>query len=479
METIDVTPIIAQFEEHLKENGRTIFSAHFGDGKTWFLNKFIESKTDRYEFIVLYPVNYQIAPNEAVMEYIKRDILFQLIIKGKLTPGVKIPDSVLFQWYISQKSGSLFNDVLRVISSLQMVDSKWQVAVATLLAISKEITDKINSFGHFKREIESEDDFNKAAGIIKTLSCGAGNIYELDMVSYLIIETLNKIKTEEHKTTVLLIEDMDRIDPAHLFRILNVFSAHIDRIYQCSEFVVKDEEGIDVPIDTFKNKFGFDKVIMVLDNDTTQHIFSHFYGEQANYLGYISKFIEHNVFYYSIAKYSTQLLVQHLSNKCCVRIEQIVRQDEYGLWYVEQDDLTVRKIAQVLDNFDNSIVKTQEVINGTQTCFDVSNKLTRTISTLRRLGMTDDRIFFLLKNNLSQIELLEAFGGFLMKQANSAQSFSVYYESKVFTFHVDHQEGGLVRFGKCFDRELRTTDDYKFLSIDIYEAYNRACQYVK
>lgn len=474
-----MTPIIDQFEEHLKENARTIFSARFGDGKTWFLNKFIEARSDQYEFIVLYPVNYQIAPNEAVMEYIKRDILFQLIIKGKLTPGVKIPDSVLFQWYISQKSGSLFNDVLRVISSLQMVDSKWQVAVATLLAISKEITDKINSFGHFKREIESEDDFNKAAGIIEKLSCGAGNIYELDMVSYLIIETLNKIRTEEHKTTVLLIEDMDRIDPAHLFRILNVFSAHIDRTYQCCELVVRDEEGIDVPIDTLKNKFGFDKVIMVLDNDTTQHIFSHFYGEQANYLGYISKFIEHNVFYYSISKYSTQLLVQHLSNKCCVRIEQIVRQDEYGLWYVEQDDLTVRKIAQVLDNFDNSIGKTNEVIDGTQTSFDVSNKLTRTISTLRRLGMTDDRIFFLLKNNLSKIELLEAFGGFLMKQANAVQSFSVYYESKVYTFHIDHLEGGLVSFGKCFDRELRTTDDYKFLSVDIYEAYNRACQFVK
>lgn len=474
-----MTPIIDQFEEHLKENARTIFSARFGDGKTWFLNKFIEARSDQYEFIVLYPVNYQIAPNEAIMEYIKRDILFQLIIKGKLRPGIEIPDSVLFHWYISQKSGSLFNDVLSMISLLPMVDSKWQAAVAALLTISKEISDKINSFGRFKREIESENDFNKAAGIIEKLSCGAGNIYELDMVSYLIIETLNKIKTEEHKTTVLLIEDMDRIDPAHLFRILNVFSAHIDRTYQCSEYTIKDEEGREVPVDSLKNKFGFDKVIMVLDNDTTQHIFSHFYGERANYLGYISKFIEHNVYYYSIAKYSMQLLVQHLSNNCCVRIEHIVQQDKNGFWYVEQDDLTVRKIAQVLDDFDNSIVNTIELIDGTQTSFGVSNKLTRTISTLRRLGMTDDRIFFLLKNNLSKIELLEAFGGFLMKQANAVQSFSVYYESKVYTLHVDHKEGGLVSFGKCFDRELRKTDDYKFLTVDIYEAYNRACQFVK
>ena len=148
-------------------------------------------------------------------------------------------------------------------------------------------------------------------------------------------------------------------------------------------------------------------------------------------------------------------------------------------WYVKQDDLTVRKITQVLDNFDNSIMNKNEFIEGTQTCFDASNKLTRTISTLRRLGMTDDRIFYLLKENLSKLELLEAFGGFLMKQGNVNQNFCIYYEGKVFTLHVERLKGGLVRFGQCFDRGLRTTDDYKFLSIDIYEAYNRACQYVK
>ena len=75
MQEIDVTPLIDQFEEHLKENDRTIFSARFGDGKTWFLNKFMEERNDKYEFIVLYPVNYQIAPNEAIMEYIKRDMV--------------------------------------------------------------------------------------------------------------------------------------------------------------------------------------------------------------------------------------------------------------------------------------------------------------------------------------------------------------------------------------------------------------------
>lgn len=295
MKVIDVTPEINRFENHLKVNDRTIFSARFGDGKTYFLKKFIEEYSDKYEFIVLYPVNYQIAPNEAIMEYIKRDIFFQLILKGKMKPGIEIPNSVLFQWYLSKNSGVLFSDVMQVMTSLPVVDSKWQTALGTLITISKEITDKISDFKQFKKELESEDDFAKAVKVIEQLSSGAGNIYELDLLSYLIIRTLQQIKNDG-KETVLIIEDLDRVDPAHLFRILNVFSAHIDRVYQCSDKSVKDAEGNIVEVDTLKNKFGFDKVLLVLDYETTHHIFSHFYGEQANYLGYISKFIEHNVF---------------------------------------------------------------------------------------------------------------------------------------------------------------------------------------
>ena len=478
MNEIDVTPEISRFEEHLKVNDRTIFSARFGDGKTWFLNKFIEERSDKYEFIVLYPVNYQIAPNEAIMEYIKRDILFQLILKGKLKPGVEIPNSVLFQWYFCQKSKALFTDIMQVMTSLPIVDPKWQAALGALLTISKEITDKIKDFGLYKREIESEDDFEKAANVIGQLSSGAGNIYELDMVSYLIIQTLQKIKNEG-KETVLIIEDLDRVDPAHLFRILNVFSAHIDRVYQCSDKTVTDAEGNNIEIDTLKNKFGFDKVVMVLDYDTTHHIFSHFYGEQSNYLGYISKFVEHNVFYYSIRKYAMHLLVEHLNSKCCITIEQMLNTGKGGGHYVDKSDLSLRKIAQVFDGFDDSIQNTVEVIEGTQKCFNVSTKLTRTISTLRRLGMTDENIFYLLSECLKKKTLLEVFGGFLMKQAHAGQSFNVYYNNTVYEFQITQLEGNVVRFDNCMDKEVRAADRYEFLGVNIYDAFSKACGYVK
>ena len=478
MDRIDVSSEIYRFREHLNENERTILSAHFGDGKTWFLNEFIESHSNDYEFIVLYPVNYQIAPNEAIMEYIKRDILFQLILKGHLNPGVEIPDPVLFQWYISQKASSLFLDVIQVFTSLPDVNPKWKAALSTLFTISKEIVSQIKKFKDFKNDIDSEEDFNKAAQIIERLSSGAGNIYELDIISYLIIRTLQQIKNSG-KQTVLIIEDLDRIDPAHLFRILNVFSAHIDRVYQCSDRLITDRDGNEIPVDTLHNKFGFDKVIMVLDNDTTRHIFSHFYGEHANYMGYISKFISHNVFYYSVMKVALQQLNHHLTSKCGVTLNMILSKGHDGEWYVKNDDLTVRKIAQVLDSFDSSISHSEEVIEGTQACFNVSTPLTRTISTLRRLGMLDDRIFMLLSDKLRTPQLLELMGGFLMKQPQSTQSYRIYYSGVVYDFHVDNSGGNTLRFGKIFDVDMRNPGDYKFVEVNIYDAFIRACKYVK
>ena len=51
-----------------------------------------------------------------------------------------------------------------------------------------------------------------------------GSIYEYNYITKAINVFLNEIKGE--KKNVLIVDDMDRIDPEHLFRILNVLSAH-------------------------------------------------------------------------------------------------------------------------------------------------------------------------------------------------------------------------------------------------------------
>lgn len=78
MNTIDITSELRRFEGHLEHNPRTIFSAKFGDGKTYFLQEYMQRHKMDTLFIVLHPINYSVATNEDVFEYIKRDILVEL-----------------------------------------------------------------------------------------------------------------------------------------------------------------------------------------------------------------------------------------------------------------------------------------------------------------------------------------------------------------------------------------------------------------
>ena len=78
------------------------------------------------------------------------------------------------------------------------------------------------------------------------------------------------------KKVVLVFEDMDRIDPAHLFRIMNVLSAQIDYPYRL---------GMPTDESLIGNKFDVDNVVMVLDYRNLENIFHHFYGANTDCKG--------------------------------------------------------------------------------------------------------------------------------------------------------------------------------------------------
>lgn len=81
----------------------------------------------------------------------------------------------------------------------------------------------------------------------------------------MIEQALQYINRSQKKKTLLIIEDLDRIDPAHLFRILNVLGAHLDF---CNQRDIKP------------NKFGFDNIVTVFDYEITSHLFHHFMGKK-------------------------------------------------------------------------------------------------------------------------------------------------------------------------------------------------------
>ena len=82
---IPIDKNIAMFSAYLANNSRAILSARFGDGKTFFLEEFKERLKDKYLFLTLYPVNYQVAENNDVFEYIKRDIILQLLMSTEIS----------------------------------------------------------------------------------------------------------------------------------------------------------------------------------------------------------------------------------------------------------------------------------------------------------------------------------------------------------------------------------------------------------
>lgn len=311
MTKIDISSELRRFERHLEHNPRTIFSAKFGDGKTYFLKKYMwQHKLDTL-FVVLHPINYSVASNEDVFEYIKRDILVELS---------KQPEFKEVDWDSVAKTVFNYDAILE---DCEYVSEALPVAKALLLPfhIFKKVDDKFAIDKYFDR-----------------FSSLQGGIYEQDQFTAAIKAAIAKIQEHDRKC-VLVVEDLDRIDPGHLFRILNVLGAHVD-----------DEKG--------GNKFGFGNIVAVLDYNATEHIFKHFYGEAANYNGFMAKFYCHNIFEYSITSEARKQLLIFLRDECQLDDEGIRTYE----WYQDSrftikstiqkhvENLSVRDVVHVLDN---------------------------------------------------------------------------------------------------------------------------------
>ena len=273
LDSINILGKLNDFSQYLETTDRIILSAKFGDGKTYLLNELRkdEAMQDKYEFFTIYPVNYSVAKNEDVFEYIKRDIIVQLH-KKKLFENIDL--NTLF--------GSVFtlDDLTSVVPFL-----------LSLVPLGELCNEGYSKFLEIKKKYDEKKHI--VDKYLSQFANTAGCIHEEDGYTKLIKKAIEWIsqdhslngKVKKAKKPVLIIEDLDRLDPKHLFRILNVVSAHID-----------DSNRPDI----VGNKFGFNNIVLVMDYDVTKHIFHHFYGAQACYEGYMSKFLSREPFRYSI-----------------------------------------------------------------------------------------------------------------------------------------------------------------------------------
>ncbi|UBM62793.1 hypothetical protein LA303_02150 [Candidatus Sulfidibacterium hydrothermale] len=276
---IDISKQKDKFKSHLglEQNDRTIFSAKFGDGKTTFLRKFFENNVE-YNAIHIYPVNYSVASNEDIFELIKYDVLFELIANK-----IDFDDSVdsfvtIAKDFFQESKGDILKLLTPFLSVIPLIGGALKESTERALDFTKKALDHFDNSQ--KTELDIVEEYLKEFTITK------GSIYEEDFYARLItslVERFRLVDTENNnpKKTVLVIDDLDRIDPEHIFRILNVFAAHQD-------------------INTRGNKFGFDKIIVVCDIDNVRNIFHHKYGTNTDFNGYIDKFYSVDVFKYSM-----------------------------------------------------------------------------------------------------------------------------------------------------------------------------------
>ena len=285
------------FDRYFEANSRCVLSAPFGEGKSFFLNEFIKKKSSDYDFITLYPTGYQICDNKDVFEYIKRDILLALLaLEPELLNAMDKTDAAIIWESISECR----EDIVSCLPEINIgVHGTAGVTISTANIVNTVC--KVVAKCKKKRRFRG----NPIKDYFDSFEHNKGSLYEFNpisnMISSLIAARKKGSESSNPRKVVLVIEDLDRMDPEHIFRILNVFSAHF---------------GDDLDEDFSRNKFGFDKVLLLCDYDNIKKIYHHLYGADADFCGYMSKFVAKGVFQYSlrsrVKEYMVSLLPRNL-----------------------------------------------------------------------------------------------------------------------------------------------------------------------
>ena len=277
---IPTTTPAADFEQFLsKDNRRIFFSGSFGIGKTYFLKEFFKSDKRKWKYDVyhLFPVNYQISSNENIIEFLKYDILVELLKKHpkafESTELNGLGEKLRFLVAFCKDRGLVGRVTKATIKSLfALTPDPIFNRLSRLGRSLEDLTTLREEFKEFKAE-ELSGDKNAIDDFLEQIETKT-DIVATDYVSQLLREKIELLKVNEEtkfeKRSILILDDFDRIDPEHTFRLLNVLSAHME----------SDEH----------NKFGFNHIIIVGDIDNLRNIFHHKYGAETDFWGYFDKF---------------------------------------------------------------------------------------------------------------------------------------------------------------------------------------------
>jgi hypothetical protein len=267
------------FSDHLSKptNERILFSGPFGYGKSYFLKRYFENN-DKYEAFELSPIKYIVGQNEDIFEYIKIDIALQLITNPflKTERTQEFSEDLYIHQYLKNKPYEIARLLTQTLKDLDLPVVKQVSSLIDNALIAKE------KYEAWKEQWQSEaqSDFEKLGDFISNQLKIKGSIYEDDFITQIIRLSLQTVKTKSEKENILIIDDFDRLDPEHIFRILNILSVHQGN-------------------DTIENKFGFDKIIIVCSVNNIRNIYEYKYGKEVDFDGYIEKFYSTDIFHFN------------------------------------------------------------------------------------------------------------------------------------------------------------------------------------
>lgn len=312
---IDNSKEYKRFTKHITpiENRNILFSGQFGIGKTYFIDDFFKKKKDQYITITLNPVNYSVSPNEDIFEYIKYDIAFQLFKHQPEFEKLEINKENFAPVFLENN----FKSIVKTLGeNLSKIDRRISTVYKSISDLSKHLEEE-----RLKLEIDEEGDLEK---FLSDFNLSKGTIYEVNGVSQLINKLLNTLKTEDENSQelVLIIDDLDRIDPEHIFRILNVFSSHIN--------FTEDQ-----------SKFDFDKTILIGDVENLRNIFHAKYGSSTDFSGYIDKFYSVGIFHFDNKEQLAGYIIEFL--------RKIKTQDIKIRQYFNENNITNSLLISILE----------------------------------------------------------------------------------------------------------------------------------
>lgn len=366
---IPVDSAIRDFQEHLLCHPRTILSAKYGDGKSFFLNAFEKDKEVRKKFklITVYPINYQVLENQDVFDVIKYDILLQMGLNDMLDESIDISSRDAFLFCLKTKGMDLVDSLFEVASGIEGAPKV--KAIGKVGGVLTKVTNRIKEAVKEYKEYKNGDlgVLDKYLEKVERIS-----VYEEDPITKIIqngIATWKKKRGNGKKHVVLLFEDMDRIDPAHLFRILNIFSAHMDFNYRY---------GLNPGSSLVGNKFGVDNVVIVIHYENLKSIFHHFYGSRTCFEGYIHKFADKGKFVYSLNTESANYYYA-----CLCKLSKI---PEDLMHQIVPDNLMEKFTLREMSNSLDKVEEQRKLVDGTK------QDLAIVMACLRRLGVSDAEI---------------------------------------------------------------------------------------